>query len=97
MGYATAIGGTYPCGLFGPSFCYELGLLPEYGSIPQYGYHTASTTIEDSLNGSADLIATLLPAALPLFGAGLGALRLLSWRRKRKVHTATGKMRCRTF
>jgi hypothetical protein len=30
-----------------------------------------------------------LPAALPLFATGLGALGLLSWRRKRKVAAAT--------
>jgi hypothetical protein len=28
---------------------------------------------------------TPLPAALPLFGTGLGALGLLGWRRKRKA------------
>ena len=34
--------------------------------------------------GSADLPSTPLPAALPLFASGLGALGLLGWRRKRK-------------
>jgi hypothetical protein len=33
---------------------------------------------------AADISSTPLPAALPLFGAGLGALGLLGWRRKRK-------------
>lgn len=97
VGYSTAIVGTYPCGAFGRSVCYELGLLPEYGSIPQYGYYTASTTFEDTLNGSAELTATPLPAALPLFGAGLGALRLLTWRWKRKLKTTTVKTPCRTL
>jgi hypothetical protein len=32
--------------------------------------------------------ATPLPAALPLFATGLGALGLLGWRRKRKAKTA---------
>jgi hypothetical protein len=32
--------------------------------------------------------ATPLPAALPLFASGCGALGLLAWRRKRKVATA---------
>ena len=32
--------------------------------------------------------ATPLPAALPLFASGLGALGLLGWRRKRKAQTA---------
>ena len=31
---------------------------------------------------------TPLPAALPLFATGLGALGLLGWRRKRKVQPA---------
>jgi hypothetical protein len=31
------------------------------------------------------LVATPLPAALPLFASGLGALGLLGWRRKRKA------------
>jgi len=32
--------------------------------------------------------ATPLPAALPLFAAGLGAFGLLGWRRKRKSAVA---------
>ena len=32
----------------------------------------------------AETVATPLPAALPLFATGLGALGLLGWRRKRK-------------
>jgi len=32
-----------------------------------------------------DFVVTPLPAALPLFATGLGALGLLGWRRKRKV------------
>ena len=36
------------------------------------------------LGGGTDLQATPLPAALPLFASGLGALGLLGWRRKRK-------------
>ena len=34
------------------------------------------------------LTATPLPAALPLFASGLGALGLLGWRRKRKAQAA---------
>jgi hypothetical protein len=40
-------------------------------------------TAHDQLIGSF-LVATPLPAALPLFATGLGALGLLGWRRKRK-------------
>ena len=36
----------------------------------------------------ADATATPLPAALPLFASGLGALGLLGWRRKRKGQAA---------
>jgi hypothetical protein len=36
-------------------------------------------------NGNAPLPSTPLPAALPLFATGLGALGLLGWRRKRKA------------
>ena len=38
--------------------------------------------------GSASVNATPLPAALPLFATGLGALGLLGWRRKRKKSAA---------
>jgi len=39
----------------------------------------------DSVIGVADVTATPLPAALPLFAGGLGALGLLGWRRKRNA------------
>ena len=38
-------------------------------------------------NVTYDAVATPLPAALPLFATGLGALGLLGWRRKRKSCT----------
>jgi len=39
-------------------------------------------------NGIGNSLATTtpIPAALPLFATGLGALGLLGWRRKRKVN-----------
>ena len=37
-------------------------------------------------NVGSFLVATPLPATLPLFASGLGALGLLGWRRKRKAH-----------
>ena len=37
----------------------------------------------------ASVVATPLPAALPLFATGLGALGLLGWWRKRKAAAAT--------
>ena len=47
---------------------------------------TPSGTSQFAIDPTAfDAIATPLPAALPLFATGLGALGLLGWRRKRKV------------
>jgi hypothetical protein len=41
---------------------------------------------QDAIDGLAFVPdATPLPAALPLFATGLGALGLLGWRRKRKA------------
>ncbi|MGB9384576.1 MAG: VPLPA-CTERM sorting domain-containing protein, partial [Pseudolabrys sp.] len=40
---------------------------------------------ELSSTRGTDLEFTPLPAALPLFATGFGALGLLSWRRKRKA------------
>ena len=40
------------------------------------------------VNFAADTLPTPLPAALPLFASGLGALGLLAWRRKRKATAA---------
>jgi hypothetical protein len=34
---------------------------------------------------TSSVVTTPLPAALPLFATGLGALGLLGWRRKRKA------------
>ena len=39
--------------------------------------------------------ATPLPATLPLFATGLGALGLLGWRRKRKTVPLNQNTRCR--
>jgi len=41
-------------------------------------------TGSDSLSFTADVSATPIPATLPLFATGFGALGLLGWRRKRK-------------
>jgi hypothetical protein len=44
-------------------------------------FFTLALTMPDPLS----LEPTLLPAALPLFASGIGALGLLGWRRKRKA------------
>ncbi len=42
----------------------------------------------DIYNNGGTVAATPLPAALPLFASGLGALGLFGWRRKRKPQAA---------
>lgn len=86
LDYYIAIVGAYRCGL---SICYERAALPEYGSIPEYGDYTVSSTNQQTLTGSADLIVTPVPATLPLLGAGIGALGLLGWRQKRRARSFT--------
>jgi hypothetical protein len=49
--------------------------------------YSQSTWDDISLADSTSVSATLLPAALPLFSSGLGALGLLGWRRKKKAAT----------
>jgi hypothetical protein len=44
--------------------------------------------INASFNNGTAISPVPLPAALPLFATGLGALGLLGWRRKRKALTA---------
>jgi hypothetical protein len=41
------------------------------------------------LSGGVEIASTPLPAALPLFATGLGAMGLFGWRRKRKNTAAT--------
>jgi hypothetical protein len=42
-----------------------------------------SISVSIEIDGSGNLTETPVPAALPLLAAGLGALGLLGWRRKR--------------
>jgi hypothetical protein len=46
-----------------------------------FGNATCTSITSQSVDVSA---ATTLPAALPLFASGLGAMGLFGWRRKRK-------------
>jgi hypothetical protein len=41
--------------------------------------------VMDQSFSAADITATPIPAALPLFATGLGGLGLIGWRRKRKA------------
>jgi hypothetical protein len=52
------------------------------------GYNVPSNTFLSEVSVTPDEVATPVPAALPLFATGLGALGLLGWRRKRKVGAA---------
>jgi hypothetical protein len=55
------------------------------GTDPPIGFELFSISPDAPL---PDPSATPLPAALPLFATGLGALGLLGWRRKRKMQAA---------
>ena len=55
-----------------------------FTNVPTTGPHTVTFTDFSALNLSF-VSTTPLPAALPLFATGLGALGLLGWRRKRKA------------
>jgi hypothetical protein len=57
---------------FGPTYAYDFSL-PD---ISGEGFAITTFTASPSV--------TPLPAALPLFATGIGAMSLLGWRRKRK-------------
>jgi hypothetical protein len=57
--------------------------------FPPSGLSSGSTTLTVTVPDGLSLEpATPLPAALPLFATGLGALGLLGWRRKRKARVS---------
>jgi hypothetical protein len=70
--------------------CYNLCVLSSW-SAPSGGF---GNDIYDAITEGHNEIAvftatrTPLPAALPLFATGLGALGLLGWRKKRKAQVA---------
>ena len=67
-----------------PTICYPIVDQGDYYSNDgQYNYGNAAP----NLNGWT-ITTTPNPEALPLFAAGLGALGLLGWRKKRKPTTA---------
>jgi hypothetical protein len=72
---------------------------PNEGSLVGFnGGHVFSSLVEVNCNTTCetspsldivgDLVPTPLPAALPLFATGIGALGLLGWRRKQKAQAA---------
>jgi hypothetical protein len=87
--FASVLNGSSPDALSGVVY------FPNLGSTCSSNCTTVSAnpvivyTFEevDSASGNA-VLATPLPAALPLFATGLGALSFFGWRRKRKNATA---------
>jgi len=73
-----------------PEFSYLLAFLE---TVSVKGKHTVTNWGATANSGAIfeDTPAptsTPLPAALPLFATGLGAMGLLRWKRKRKKHAA---------
>lgn len=61
---------------------------PDFAQPFEFGYLTLSNVsgaVSSFDNLSIEVNSTPLPAALPLFATGLGALGLLGWRRKKKA------------
>ena len=54
-------------------------------SAGMYYHFLGNYTYNESFGATVTSLATPLPAALPLFATGLGALGLLGWRRKKKA------------
>lgn len=64
----------------------QLGVTSSSAFIDPFFFADGYTILTS--NGIGNSAATPLPAALPLFASGLGALGLLGWRRKKKALTA---------
>ncbi len=54
-----------------------------YLSVPR-GADATSTSLLSASWETSDLVATPLPAALPLYAAGMGLMGFLGWRKRRK-------------
>ena len=68
---------------FGPSGLVAISLYDLYAEDHRTGWQPIAEV--GAINGINPPVVTPLPTALPLFATGLGALGLLSWRRKRKA------------
>ena len=81
--------GTYYLELFAASG--TVNVLWDQSSGPSTAYAGSGNSISSEyfqILGDAATSNTPLPATLPLFASGLGALGLLGWRRKRKAQAA---------
>ena len=65
-----------------------LGVMDTVADIVSIDYSSSGTGNGPGINKLDIIETTPLPAALPLFASGLGALGLLGWRRKRKAQAA---------
>jgi hypothetical protein len=61
---------------------------PLYSSYGDYAAGAGGYAVNYSAPGTWEVTTTPIPAALPLFATGLGALGLLGWRRKRKAQAS---------
>lgn len=68
----------------------EASLDPHIYVDPNFNDPDLTFMISDGLENVVGSAATPLPATLPLFASGLGALGLLGWRRQKKVPAPAG-------
>jgi hypothetical protein len=59
--------------------------LSDFSDTAAFSFNTLPQGVSFTSASGNFLAPTPLPAALPLFATGLGALGLLGWRRKRKA------------
>jgi hypothetical protein len=72
--------------VFSPGFLSTGALTFTYSGNGQFG--SGVINLVAAADGENEAAATPLPAALPLFATGLGAMGLFGWRRKRKQAVA---------
>jgi hypothetical protein len=82
--FFTATGGLLFTSNTGDSYEFYASNGLTYLSTTDFGGCPSTQACNPGVSGTFALTATPLPAALPLFASGLGALGLLGWRRKRK-------------
>jgi len=80
LAFATSGGTLGMFGFFAPNSAAATG--NAYGQIPPPGAGSFGV-------GLFDLTPVPLPATLPLFASGLGAMGLLGWRRKRRAQSVS--------
>ena len=69
-------------------FDYGVGGGAAYVALPGFGPYARTDTWDPQAVWTLVTATTPLPATLPLFASGLGAMGLLGWRRKRKAQAA---------